>query len=198
MIQFVYFKISTAITCIIILALLYLFKNIIKDKINIKTILIITTLMSVAFVFFNASNTFAWYIVNFLHKDVGLNSRSQIWSKAVEIIFSSNKSLILGNGIYNDGNFINLYGLYWPAHNQLLEWLFEYGILGTGLLYFFFIQLDRTSKWGEDLFLIYSVCFAIFIGSISSGPLSTATGYMALCLLPHLDEFRRDAQFIDT
>ena len=194
--QFIYFRISTAITCVVLLLGLFILKKVLKEKISMKFVLIITTFLSVAFVFFNAAEFFSWFIINFLHKDVGLNSRSMIWAEAVRIIFSDKVKLFFGNGIYNNGNFISLYGLYWPAHNQLLEWIFEYGIVGTGLLYSFFLRLDKRIKWGNDYFLIIVVCFVIFVASISSGPLSAAPGYMALCLLPHLRSFRRDASYI--
>lgn len=194
--QFIYFQISTAITCAVLLLGLFLLKNILKDKLNMKMVLIITTILSIAFVFFNAANFFSWFIINFLHKDVGLNSRSLIWAEAIRIIFSDKAKLFLGNGIYNNGNFISLYGLDWPAHNQLLEWLFEYGIVGTGLLYLFYSNLDKKIKWGNDYLLIIAICFTIFVASISSGPLSGAPGYMALCLLPHLNSFRKDVPYL--
>lgn len=193
--QFIYFQISTAITCSVLLFGLFVIKNVLKEKLNMKSVLIISTILSVAFVFFNAANFFSWFIINFLHKDVGLNSRNLIWTEAIKIIFSNKVKLIFGNGIYNNGNFISLYGLYWPAHNQLLEWLFEYGILGTGLLYIFYLKLDKRIKWGNDYLLIIVVCFTIFVASISSGPLSGAPGYMALCLLPNLNSFRKDSSY---
>lgn len=184
--QILYFSVSTAITCCFIIAFLLLFYKVLDGKLNLKLILVSTTLISLAFVFLNASSLFAWFITNVLHKDVGLNSRSLIWSKAIQILNSDRKLLFLGHGIQNDGNFIYLYRLYWPAHNQLLEWLYEFGILGISLLYSFFVSLETKKYRGFDAYFIYTIIFSIFVGSISSGPLSAAPGYLPLCLLPHI------------
>lgn len=192
LIQFIYFQVSTAITCILLLSALFFLKKELKGILNMKLILTITTLLSIGFVFFEASSIFSWFIINFLHKDVGMNSRYLIWDSAVQIIFSDNIKLVFGNGIYNNGNFIYLYELYWPAHNQLLEWIFEYGLVGTGLLYFYYLKLDKKTNYGNDSFFLLSICFVIFTASISSGPLGSAPGYMALCLLPYLDNLRKD------
>lgn len=193
--QILYFSVSTAITCCFIIAFLLLFYKVLDGKINLKLILISTTLISLAFVFLNASSLFAWFITNVLQKDVGLNSRSLIWSKAIQILGSDRKLLFLGHGIQNDGNFIYLYQLYWPAHNQLLEWLYEFGILGISLLYSFFLNLEIKKCCGFDVYFIYIVIFSIFIGSISSGPLSAAPGYLPLCLLPHILCIRRSFDY---
>lgn len=193
--HFLYFKVATAVACCLLIVGFLLVKDGLKRMMSMKTILLISTLLSVGFVFFDAEQLFAWFIENVLHKDIGLNSRSRIWAIAIENIFDSKAGLWLGHGIVNNGHFIYMDKLYWPAHNQLLNWLYEYGIIGVSILYLFFFKLEKNIEKKNDLMFVYAICFAIFIGSISSSPLASACGFLPLCILPYMKYMREDAGY---
>lgn len=188
--QILLFNVSTAITCSLFILLGLLLRKIISKILKMKTILVAFILLNVGFIFFDVANFFSWFIINILHKDVGLNSRTLIWKKAIEIIFSDKVRLILGHGIQNNGCFVWIYNTYWPAHNQMLEWLYEFGIIGCAIIILFFLRLDNRKTYSDrkDAFWVYLVIAATFVGSISSGPLGGAPGYLALFLLPILNQ----------
>ena len=189
-ITFLKFSIATAITSILLLFLFYIFRNTLTKFLSLKWIVISTSVLSIAFIGFNASNFFSWFIVNILNKDVSLTNRMFIWVEAIRCIFDSRLGFIFGHGIVNSGSFVH-YGYYWPAHNQLLQWLFEYGVIGTVLIFVYFLYLDKMNQISSVNYVYYSILFVLLISGISSSPFSNPIGLCTLTLLPLLNDINK-------
>lgn len=184
------FNVSTAIVCMMILLFCYIFRHNLRYFMNIKIILPITTLLSIAFVSFNAANWFSYLIFTVLKKDLTLTYRTQIWEKALKMITETTNSLIFGHGIVNKGDFVLNLEKYWPAHNQLLQWLFEYGILGTLLVFVFLLYVGNTKDKKMDTYFVCSIALALFIGCITSAYFTNYIGYVCISFLYFIKYFR--------
>lgn len=193
--NFIYFSISTAIVVVMLLVVFFVFRKPLSRMMSFKTGLITATGLSIGFIFFNASTKFGWFIETVLKKDITLTSRTLIWNSAIKQIFSKSVSFLFGNGISNDGNFVYLYNVYWPAHNQLLQWLYEFGLIGLILLLFFFMMLNQYNKNSSkmDVYILTAVCTTMFVAGISSAPFMNYTGYIVLAFLPYLNLMEKDS-----
>ena len=119
------FQVSTAIASFIVIVIMLLLKKPLSMVLNTKRIIICTLILNIGFIFLNAAEFYKWFIVSVLHKDVTLTSRMYIWKLALGQIVENPFKMIIGHGIINDGAFVFFSGLYWPAHSQLLQFVYE-------------------------------------------------------------------------
>ena len=145
-------RIATAIIGLIIFILVYIFFKK-KIKINYKLIFAVSLIITALIVFFRIQDIFSYVIVDLLHKDLTLTGRTSIWDKSYTYIFD--KFVLFGHGMKIDGNFVFWRVQLWQAHNQLLQILYEGGILGTILFYEIFFmslaKLNHTNQINEKI-----------------------------------------------
>lgn len=140
-------RIATAIIGLIIFILVYIFFKK-KIKINYKLIFAVSLIITALIVFFRIQDIFSYVIVDLLHKDLTLTGRTSIWDKSYTYIFD--KFVLFGHGMKIDGNFVFWRVQLWQAHNQLLQILYEGGILGTILFYeIFFMSLTKLNHTNQ-------------------------------------------------
>ncbi len=157
-------NVSTSYVGIAVIFLAYMFfKKIFFKKSNVafsQIMLVGSILLTISIVFFRIQNIFSFFIEDILNKNLTLTGRTHIWDNSFEIIKSSN--YILGNGYLNDGNFI-IYGRgLWQAHNQLLQLIYEVGILGAYFFYKFLGKLISKTE-SNSKFTILTLSFALAI-----------------------------------
>ena len=114
---------------------------------------------------------------------MSLTGRTYIWEDALSEINSRgiiNK--ILGNGIFNNGSFVNFGGSYWPAHNMWLQYMFEYGLIGIILFCIMVTTCDKKNKSDISYFLLV-ILFSIFIGTITMNYFSYSHVYLIIIVL---------------
>ena len=190
-------NISTAIVCMIFLIVIYM---VMKKKIisvNLKGIILITILVNVAIIGFNAQNLFSGFIENYLHKSVTLTGRTDIWKGAISVLKSENiLILIFGNGIFNDGSFVPFGGTYWPAHNQWLQNIYELGIIGTMGFCFFISFCDKNKENRTNLNkFILCVCATILFGTVTNTFFSNAPIYIPFIILNYIHFFNKETNY---
>lgn len=190
----IYANISTGIVCLVTLLLLIIFKKIFKIEITLNFIIIVAIIINIAFVLFNAQYIFSDIIVNALHKQITLTGRTDIWHNA--IIQMKNQSftkLLLGNGIYNGGSFVKFGAGLWPAHNQWIQNIFEYGIFGTMAL-LLFLRYSMKTKYAKLKIekYILDVIFVMLIGTITMHYLGYAHVYLLFIILRYAGEFEKN------
>lgn len=190
--SFVKYDVSTAITCCLVLIVLFLAKDKLKSFIKLNYTLPVTMTLSAAFIFCNAANWFRFFIENVLNKNLTLTKRTEIWNIAVKMIVETKEKLLLGHGIVNKGDFVYNYGVYWPAHNQLLQWVFEYGVLGTFFVALFIMYMGSKTDTDTDSFFINAICFAIFIACITSCYFNTYVGFVCVGFAYFVKKLRPD------
>lgn len=192
--NFLELDVSTSIISVIVLGLMLVFRKQFIRFLDVKRAIIVATALNIGFLFLNAASQFGWLIVDVLKKDFTLTNRMYIWNIAIQKILESRTGLIFGHGIVNGGAFVRfgLYGsgIYWPAHNQLLQWIFEYGLIGTCAIFAFLISLDRTHDKKPDSYYCHAVFLAMMITGISSDPFGNHIGYVCVCFLPLIDKIR--------
>lgn len=182
-------KVSTGIiSCIIILVMIVAHK--IKPyKLSIKLSVFLSLALNFFVIFMNIQNKFSYIIQNILHKDLSLSNRIYIWNKAINIL--KNESIfkkIFGNGIFNDGSFINIFDTYLPAHNTWIQYVYEYGLLGTILFIIMLITFNSKKSNSKNYNNLIIIILAILITTISSGIFSYSHSYIPFILLYYYNE----------
>lgn len=196
--NFIELDVSTSIVSILVLAILIIFRKGLSKFVNVRTAVLVAVVMNIAFIFLNALSSFSWFIVGVLRRDLTLTHRVYIWQEAVRQILDSKIGLIFGHGIVNGGSFVQ-FGLYggssfWPAHNQFLQWLFEYGILGTIAILAWLISLDNRNDDLIDSYYCRAIIMTMLVTSISSGPFVNHLGYICACFLPLIIKMRQQVE----
>lgn len=170
--------VSKSGTCIISIALLFglNYFNFLKKVTTPFNIFIGYSFFFIGVVIFQIQNYFKFLIVNILHKDITFTYRTIIWKKALEEI---KKSPLLGHGLHQDINYFQVKLFYsgreflhnFSAHNQIIQHLYEVGILTTLVLIFiYFFCCFRKNKAKNftyifnTIIVIFMTCFAEAIG----------------------------------
>lgn len=196
--NFIELDVSTSIVSILVLGMLIVFRKRLSKFVNVKTGVLVATIMNIAFIFLNAINSFSWFIVGVLGKDLTLSHRVYIWQEAIRRILDSRMGFIFGHGIVNGGSFVR-FGMYggsanWPAHNQFLQWLFEYGLIGTIGILAWLISLDKDNDDQNDSYYCRAIIMTMLIASISAGPFANHIGYICVCFLPLIKIMRQQVE----
>ncbi len=99
------------------------------SKIILKVSFWITIIVNIAIIFFKVQYAFEYFLVDILEEDVTLDGREYIWDVVLANIANHP---ILGHGLNSEVVFsvgaTTSYNT--SAHNQLLSWVFLYGIVG--------------------------------------------------------------------
>lgn len=145
-----------------------------RKILNLRVIVYIGVAISFLFTFGNVYTYFKNFIVNFLHKEATLSSRTFIWNEAVKYIANSP---IFGHGIAKNGNFV--YWGYtggikslWQAHNNWLQLLYDGGIFSM-IIFLGFININsKKLKYYKDekttaiLLVTVAIFFLMMIAEI--------------------------------
>lgn len=185
-----YANISTGIVCLFALLILILIKRVFKIQVTMNFVLAVTIILNVAVIIFDAQYMFSGVIENILHKSMTLTGRTDIWRNAlVQIKNQSLIATIFGNGIVNGGSFVAFGNGFWPAHNQWIQNIFEYGILGTlGLISFMRNSINNKSVTLQTENYLLNIIFVMLIGTITMHYLGYAHVYLLFILLKHANE----------
>lgn len=160
-------KSSTSLVGLIMFFAYFIFKKIIEDKniLNINVFLVGYIILFLMFVVFRAYNIFSFIIVNLLDKELTLTGRTEIWNTAIELI--KNK-IFMGYGLETEivriHRFNSMEAVH--AHNFILEFLYQGGIVLLSLLVMFvnlirkkIIEYKNTKigmffSWGILIYLV--------------------------------------------
>ena len=162
-------KISTAITGLAVFVVGYLILQRFKNF-DYRIFLILGILLSVLVVFFGIQNIFSNMIMNVFSKDITFSGRTYIWNSSFNYIFDNN--ILWGHGQPIDGNFVKLGNTLWQSHNQLLQILYENGLVGA-IIFYYLIYLslkklnnDNGNKINKLLAIIQFVYLIMMITEI--------------------------------
>ena len=111
----------------------------------------------ISLVFFRIQNLFAFFIVDILHKDLTLSSRTLIWDKALKII---NQNKFIGIGIQKSNIMTNLLTAF-HSHCDFLNILLQSGIFGLAIYWVILYKaLAHLSKYKKND-IVQLVAFSI-------------------------------------
>ena len=158
--------IATAVVGVIIFLIgLILFKD--RIKINNKFLVTAFIIINILVVGFRVHTIFRGVIEDALGKSMSLSGRTDIWDKSFEII---QDKFLFGYGYNNDGCFVIINNLARQAHNQLLQCLYDGGIVSTiifiYLLYYVAKKLDQY-KGNKIYTAITSILLTYYIIMLS-------------------------------
>ena len=170
---------TSAFVCLILLFLLFLFLNI-GEKIkngkrflyrlfDYKIIIGLYILTAICLISINSLTFVQKIVVNILHKDATLTTRTYIWQMMLKKIV---QKPFWGYGILNQETYISITNSPYAnsAHSIILGLLIEGGIVG-GLLYFFILVKALNRKFTQfleaDLILVAGVIVMLIVGLIS-------------------------------
>lgn len=143
------------------------YKKKLSKNINYKVLSISALLINVGVIFFRIQNYFSFIIENILGKKISLTGRTYVWDLAIEII---KESPIIGHGISENGSFVNFYGLMLQGHSQLIQTLYEGGIIAVIFLVLAIIYCGKKLmkyKGNPIATIITNMLFTIFIMMIA-------------------------------
>ena len=126
--------ISTSKVCLFTFVFLVLL-DMWKPKLSrlvLKCSFSIALVLNVLIVIFRIQYRFEYLLVDVLHEDLTLDYRTFIWD---EVLFWIADKPIWGYGTKSGITFINNYNT--SAHNQLLSWTFQYGVVGLVIMLIF-------------------------------------------------------------
>lgn len=110
---------------------------------NGKRLVILTSMITIGVVFFNAQSMFRWLIVGILQKDLTLSGRTDTWSIAVQQYI---RSPIIG---YGYGHMIT--GHYY-AHNLILELLVTSGLMGCATYLYCILRIYKSYVYNRKYY----------------------------------------------
>lgn len=142
-------KISTAIVAIIIFYSLKIIFSKQKHKtlLTYKNVLITSWCTNFLIIFFNIQMILNWLFVKFFNKTANLTGRTEIWEIAWNTLL---QKPILGYGVRNDGSFVYVRGKMWQAHNQIIQLLYDGGIIGMLLFIIMLFIFGKNLKFNGD------------------------------------------------
>lgn len=133
----------------------YMISKKIKLSISYRVAFIVAQLAFVLIVFANIQVLFEPILVHILKKDATLTYRTKLWANAWEVIF---KRPIIGHGITLDnGNFTFDGVAYVQGHNQIIQSLYDGGMVTTALLLAILYESGKLLKGKtlQEKILIY-------------------------------------------
>lgn len=138
---------STGIVGLAILLFVIVFRKALnKLKVfNLKNCIIIYLVLFFAIIIFRVQEIFSYLIVDILHKNLDFTNRTYIWDTALEYI---KDNFIFGYG-YESSKIRTIKFAYSQAvtcHNQLLDFLYQGGMLGVTFISFMISSLNKKIK----------------------------------------------------
>lgn len=187
----IYTKLSTGTLCLFMFYIMYIMLH--RFKLNKKVLIgfvIAIISINIILVVFQRTEIFSFIIVDILQKDLSMTNRTEIWKNGVNVISNSGVfQQLFGHGIFNGGSFILLTsGSYWPAHNTLLQYIYEVGYIGIAFFYFMILYFDNGiyNKYRTSCVLMLMV---VLVASLSSLVFEVAITYVVLILLNISNDF---------
>ena len=154
-------KVSTAIVGIIVVIMIFIFIKYLP-KFRYRNLIYFALLANILIIFFRIQENFSFFIETILHKNVDLTYRTVIWDNSYKYIFD--KYLLIGHGYFDNGNFILWANQLWQAHSQILQLLYEVGIIGSIIFYHIcFLSIKTLREKNNTNIMMISVLIAFLI-----------------------------------
>ena len=165
-------------------------KKVFKLQVTLNFAIAVSLALNAAFILFDAQYAFSGIIENILHKNITLTGRTDIWRIALSQLRSQNPiNLFFGNGVVNGGSFVRFGSGLWPAHNQWIQNIFEFGFVGTaGLVFFMCSSRNKGTVNFKTQDYLLDIIFVMLIGTITMHYLGYAHVYLLFILLKYLDK----------
>lgn len=146
------------------IALLYYFR---KKFFSLKSVTVLIIIVGILFLFYHVG-LLDGVIMRFMSEDLSSGSgRTEIWETGVKTFFAKdNWTILFGAGEGQASNMVYLDGNYWSPHNNYLEILYNYGIIGLILFITWLMATFILSKSRE----VRSVLLLIMINSFTIVP----------------------------
>lgn len=160
---FIYHWSATSIVGIslIILFLIFIKTSFLKALIQNKIIFPSYIILYFIIVIFRNMEIFSILIENVLKKDLTLSTRTLLWDRAINYI---QQSIYFGYGYLPGGKYLQVTAYRaMDAHNTLLQFLIQHGIIGLiPIIFMFFIFIKNTSKFSQNIIAKF-IMFSMFV-----------------------------------
>lgn len=183
-------KSYTAMLATIVLLIFLIFNSKIKNItkfLSIKKVIVAYIILMVLILGFNIQNIFTNVLENQMKKGITLNSRTIIWTDALELI---KEKPLFGYGILRN-EMVKSYSLYGVehAHNMLLDLLLKTGVLGTIAYIVFLIKTISNDLFNSKSNILYLGLLAFFILSFMDFYPEILTLYLLIGIIYHSKSF---------
>lgn len=177
----IYFWSAGALLVEALFIIYFIFIYKMKISISPKIYFVIAVLGFIALVFLRIQNVFSFLIVDLLHKDLTLSSRTLIWDRVIEII-EQNK--MLGIGIQGSDEMHNMITAY-HSHCDFLNILLQSGFCGLGMywviLYNGFGNLSKYKNNSITQLISFSIGIILVMLLVDTFDI-TANLFIIVCL----------------
>lgn len=156
---------STSMVGLTLLVALFIFVRL-GMKFKIYPLLAVNVIIFTIFVVFRMRiPIITYFIENLLHKNVTLTGRDVIWNMSLEFI---KKRPVLGYGVQSNLARFGTFGLRWNlyAHNQVLQELFDGGVVQLFLYVLFIIMISIKLNRDSDLITSQAMIVTLFVLNI--------------------------------
>ncbi|CDA16250.1 o-antigen polymerase [Clostridium sp. CAG:571] len=158
-ITFLYFWSAGALVAETLFIIFYILVYKFKKKKLVNKYFPTVIILFFTLVIFRLQNLFKYIIVNVLHKDLTLSSRTLIWDKVIEII-SEHK--ILGIGVQKSNTMIALISAY-HSHSYFLNIMLQAGIIGIIIYIIIVFKVFKRLNNNRENFISQIIAFSLFV-----------------------------------
>ena len=155
-------KVSTSIVGYAVILAVFAFSAILRSEHLWRNLGIALLIFAILFVLqYSMEATFSrWLLVEVLNEDITFTGRTSIWSQAFS--YMNGLHWIVGNGIGHNYRFY--LGVYWSArsaHNQYLDTVFCFGIIGLIIYIFMCVKqlkvnrIKRNDYWTRAFLAVF-------------------------------------------
>lgn len=143
---------------------LNLFRRIMK---NWKTLIVVLAIVVIGVVVFRVQKYFEPIFMLMFNKGADMSSRIFIWDSSIEVFLESEKSIIIGHGVSDLGEWVPFGNRMFQAHDQYLQVLLDGGILAMIPFVGMFMSIIRlcTNNYRNKAGKI-GICFCLTYGVI--------------------------------
>ena len=124
--------------------------------------IVIVVLLVEVFVVLLGSSSYASLISGLFSMKTGFTGRERLWSN---IIFRIQERQLIGYGITDQDQTLQLIGNAYGSHNYYLDIIFRRGIVGLVpmLLLFFHPLIDKRENISDECYILLGCCCAYFV-----------------------------------
>ena len=157
--------VATALIGVLVFLLVYLSTKLLKPKkLNYFVLFLMVMVLTLGIVVFKIQNLFSYLIVDVLGKSMTLSNRTILWDRCWPYIM---ESPLFGHGTnFDNGNFIWNDWQYMQGHNQIIQSLYETGVIGTAILILFMYKSGKNLSMknkNESILIAGLICFLIMM-----------------------------------
>ncbi len=158
----IYFMATSFLGIALLITWIFLKTPIKNNYIKVYLGIVIVVLLVEVFVVLLGSSSYASLISGLFSMKTGFTGRERLWSN---VIFRIQERKLLGYGITDQDQTLQLIGNAYGCHNYYLDIIFRRGIVGLIPMLLLFLQplIDKRENISDECYILLGCCCAYFV-----------------------------------